>query len=34
VISRPAAGKQDDYIISEETSKTSMYGTDWLKERI
>lgn len=32
-MSRPAASKQDDYIISKETSKASMYGMDWLKER-
>ena len=31
---RPAASKQDDYIISKETSKASMYGMDRLKERI
>jgi hypothetical protein len=31
-MSRPAANKQYDYIISKETSKASMYGMDWLEE--
>jgi hypothetical protein len=29
---RPAAGEQDDYNISEETSDTSMYGMNLLQE--
>jgi hypothetical protein len=31
---RPAAGEQDDYIISEETSDTSMYGMNLLQESL
>jgi hypothetical protein len=31
---RPAAGEQDDYIISEETSEASIYGMDLLQESL
>jgi len=31
---RPAAGEQDDYIISEETSETSTYGMNLLQEHL
>ena len=31
---RPSSGEQDDYIISKETSESSMCGRDWLQERI
>jgi hypothetical protein len=30
----PAAGEQDDFIISKETSEASMHGLDWLQESI
>jgi hypothetical protein len=30
----PAAGEQDYFIISEETSETSMYGMNLLQERL